>query len=214
MILVGSWRLSTRTRGPRRGGPSARHVETVCERNCNAERTAGFDERAPPKRAGTFRERSWDNCLRQRAGTQHPAGAVSSDGKDLTRGGNQPHNPDVVAWRRKIAGMFVLLASVSFAGSTCDGWQASASGRMACCADEEHPCSQLAADACCGSAELRQHATQSAAMPAPITALPLAAFPSILEHQPDLREALVDLPSPRMLGSPPETHLLLTVFLI
>ena len=85
---------------------------------------------------------------------------------------------------------------------------------MACCADEDHPDSQVAADACCGTAELRQHATSSSVIPAPMTSLPPAAFPGVVLPAPDLREGLLQLPVAHLLGSPPDTHLLLSVFLI
>lgn len=107
-----------------------------------------------------------------------------------------------------------MLASVSFAGSVCDGWQASGTERMACCADDDHPCSQVAADTCCGTAEPRQHATGSAVAPMLTTSLLPAAFASFVLPEPDLGESLLGLPSPRVLGSPPHTHLLLSVFLI
>ena len=115
--------------------------------------------------------------------------------------------------RRLFASVFVVLASVSFAGSVCDGWQASAMERMACCEDEDHPCTQVMADACCGIGEQRQHGTTP--LPAPLAGSPLipCAFASITPA-PDRRALSLHLTSLRVLGSPPDTHLLLSVFLI
>ena len=120
----------------------------------------------------------------------------------------------MVPRRRLSALLFVVLASVSFGGSVCNGWQASGMERMACCADEDHPCSQVAADTCCGTTEQRQHATADAALPALNTSLLPCAFASFVLPEPDFRERHVNLPSPRVLGSPPDTHVLLSVFLI
>jgi hypothetical protein len=85
--------------------------------------------------------------------------------------------------------------------------------RMACCADDEQPCTQTSADTCCATAEQRQHAT---AWATPVQGSPLVVFTFTPLVPPDLDRDVSHLlaASPPDLGSAPPTHLLLSVFLI
>jgi len=84
---------------------------------------------------------------------------------------------------------------------------------MACCAHEDRPCSRVAAGVC-GTVEQRRYATAAAAMPELASPRLLCALALPVLPEPDLRESLVGRPSAHVLGSPPHTHLLLSVFLI
>jgi hypothetical protein len=120
-----------------------------------------------------------------------------------------------VAYRRRsVLGLllvFVFAASATLA--PCGGWQASAKARMACCAGGDHECSQARADDCCVAGEQRQHGETFANG---ATLIPRPAFVSVLVSAP-LAEAVRGTASSRsgyLVGSPPDTHLLLSVFLI
>ena len=113
-----------------------------------------------------------------------------------------------------IASVFVLLTCVSFASSVCSGWRASGMARMACCADEEQPCTQVSAETCCGTAEQQQYATVSPTPLAPHSPLALFVFAPLITSGPDRDVGSFAVAAPRVLGSPPPAHLLFSVFLI
>lgn len=112
--------------------------------------------------------------------------------------------------------MAVLLAAmiVSLSWlSPCGGWDASADARTACCAGAEHQCADLA-DECCAAGEQRQHGESSGpalhGLPSPLP----VAFPPLSIAQGGTSPVGRLIPSHVPLGSPPDPHLLLSVFLI
>jgi hypothetical protein len=110
--------------------------------------------------------------------------------------------------------VLVLLSGGSL-GAACVGWSDSAMTRMACCHGEGHQDTQAAADRCCAMGEQRRTGespgTTAAAAPQALAlpAFPHPAIPSVEWLAPRIGWD-VDLP----VGSPPHTHLLLSVFLI
>jgi hypothetical protein len=101
----------------------------------------------------------------------------------------------------------VLFGNV--AAIECEGWQTSASDRMACCAKAQHPCSdQLSADQCCGASELAKQPTEAGST----TASPPLAATAV----PTFLAALWIAPPVALFVDPPQSlpHLRQTVLLI
>jgi hypothetical protein len=110
--------------------------------------------------------------------------------------------------------LLVAAFAANAALSLCGGWEASAQARAACCGGVKHECSQARADDCCIAGEQRQHSETSSvtlhAVAAPVAAsvTHVAAPPARLFRATAFGRS--DVPP----GSPPDTHLLLSVFLI
>jgi hypothetical protein len=108
-----------------------------------------------------------------------------------------------------------LSLATLFCGATlslCAGWHPSRSVRMACCTTSGQKCSQVIADSCCAAGEQQRHAE---------TVLQLAPVPVLMPLP--IQSAMAQLPIAAASwlpvvtsdpGSPPATHLLLSVFLI
>jgi hypothetical protein len=110
--------------------------------------------------------------------------------------------------------VITLLAGGSIS-AVCSGWTASTMDRMSCCQGEGHDGTQAAADSCCAMGEQQRGGTTPgaafhAAVPVPaMMSFPPLAIPSVQWIVDRMRWA-TDAP----IGSPPPTHLLLSVFLI
>lgn len=133
----------------------------------------------------------------------------------MTAQGGRAHNRAVAPRQSSV---HLLLLVVAFAANAalapCGGWQASPEARMACCAEATPPCSQAHADDCCVAGEQRQHGETFAGLAQPIvpmqsTLLGFVNTASVIRS----RVGVVSR-SARLLGPPPDTHLLLSVFLI
>jgi hypothetical protein len=119
--------------------------------------------------------------------------------------------------RAQVAALSVILALLSGGslGAACVGWSDSAMARMTCCHGEGHGETQAAADSCCVMGEQRQggdRPTNAANISLPIPAVvsfPPLAVP-LVQWLTERASWSTDLP----VGSPPDTHLLLSVFLI
>jgi hypothetical protein len=131
----------------------------------------------------------------------------------LTAQGGRAHNR-AVAHRHKLVHLFLVV--IAFAANAalapCGGWQPTAEARMACCAGAM-PCAQADADNCCVAGEQRQHGETfgliaHAIVPGPGTML------AFVNTAPVAYARAVMSRSARPLGPPPDTQLLLSVFLI
>jgi hypothetical protein len=111
-----------------------------------------------------------------------------------------------------IVGVLLYCGSV---GAGCSGWDTSAMARMSCCHGEGHDRTQAAADSCCAAGEQRRSgdlpgAVLSTVCPVPvIVSFPGLAVPFVARPS-DRPSWDISLP----VGSPPDTHVLLSVFLI
>ena len=111
-----------------------------------------------------------------------------------------------------------IVAALLWSGSAgvgCSGWDTSAMARMSCCHGEGHDHTQAAADSCCAAGEQRR----SGDLPSATISL-VPSVPAIISF-PELAVPLIQRPSDRPsgdmdvpVGSPPDTHVLLSVFLI
>ena len=119
--------------------------------------------------------------------------------------------------RMQLAALAIIAALLcgGSVGAGCSGWDTSAMARMSCCHGEGHDHSQAAADGCCAAGEQRRSGDL------PTTALSLVSSIPVVVSFPELAVPLVqrlsDRPSWDMslpVGSPPDTHVLLSVFLI
>jgi hypothetical protein len=125
----------------------------------------------------------------------------------------------MLAWRSDarlvaLALVMTLLAGGSLA-AVCSGWTASAMARMSCCQGEGHDGTQAAADSCCAIGEQqRGGAAPDLAFHAPAPVPAVVSFPPLAipatQWIVDRTRWVSDVP----LGSPPVTHVLLSVFLI
>jgi hypothetical protein len=132
----------------------------------------------------------------------------------LTAWGDRGHNPCVAYRRRSVLAVLLVFA---FAGSAtlapCAGWQTSAKARMACCAEEDHECSQARADDCCAAGEQRQHGETAGVAIHGLTAAPVTAAVHVVA--PVLAGLRAGSPrSDTRFGSPHDTQILLSVFRI
>ena len=100
-------------------------------------------------------------------------------------------------------------------GAGCSGWDTSAMARMSCCHGEGHDHTQAAADGCCAAGEQRRSGDL------PSAALSLVSSVPVIVSFPETDVPLLQRPSDRPgwdiylpIGSPPDTHVLLSVFLI
>jgi hypothetical protein len=125
----------------------------------------------------------------------------------------------MLSWRsraRLVA--LVLVMTLLVGGSTgveCSGWTASAMARMSCCQGEGHDSTQAAADSCCAMGEQqRGGAAPGLAFHAPAPVPAVVSFPPLaipdVQWVIDRTRWTTDVP----MGSPPATHVLLSVFLI
>lgn len=139
-----------------------------------------------------------------------------------------PHNPRFVGVMRSVASVLVLVAILaSQASAFCDGWQASAEARMACCAEggncgmHESSAStagtgartQAAADECCAASESDDskapRSTVSIQSPAIAVRLPVDLTPAATSGI-HVWYAYSAVSPPRHVS----THILLSVFLV
>lgn len=133
----------------------------------------------------------------------------------LTAQGSRAQNRAVAYSHRSVHAVLLVLAfAANGALAPCGGWEALAKARMACCAGEDHPSSQAQADDCCAAGEQRHHSetmglTLHATVPPPTSAVIVFGASPIVRFQ-GINSSHAD----RVLGSPPLTHLLLSVFLI
>jgi len=132
----------------------------------------------------------------------------------LTGAGCKLHNWNVALCHRPVHGLLLVVAfAANLALAPCGGWQSSAQARMACCVGADHACSQARADDCCAAGEERQHGETAGGPIQALTAPPaVVALPIIASVTPiwEARAFRPDVPR----GSPPDTHILLSVFLI
>ena len=133
----------------------------------------------------------------------------------LTAQGGRAQNRAVAV---RHCSVHVLLLVIAFAANAalapCGGWQASAKARMVCCAAGDHECSQARADDCCVAGEQRQH-SETSGVPAPALTTSQTAVAVYLGTPPDGPAPGARVPRAEYpIGSPPDTYLLLSVFLI
>ena len=118
-----------------------------------------------------------------------------------------------MAFRRLLAPLLIVLTCVSLPGSLCSGWLSSGTAPIPC-PHEKHPCPETVTDACCGADEQPQATMSVVASVLTSTPLVPCGIEPFVAPAPSARTGGVSVSSPRVLGSPPDTHLLFSVFLI
>lgn len=119
--------------------------------------------------------------------------------------------------RMQLAALAITVALLcgGLIGARCSGWDTSAMARMSCCHGEGHDQTQAAADGCCAAGEQRRSGELPGAALSLVSSAPVViSFPELaipLTQRPSDRPSWdIDLP----IGSPPDPHVLLSVFLI
>lgn len=119
--------------------------------------------------------------------------------------------------RMQLAALAIIAALLcgGSVGAGCSGWDTSAMARMSCCHGEGHDQTQAAADGCCAAGEQRRSGDLPGAALILVSSTPVVvSFPELaiplIQRSSDLPSWDIDLP----IGSPPDTHVLLSVFLI
>jgi hypothetical protein len=124
------------------------------------------------------------------------------------------YNHGVTLSRRLIGASLLLGLLTGRCLNPCAGWAFSQEARMACCAKPDGDNSQSSADACCAVTEQRRNADSSPSAPAATLLSPVAGL-SLFAVLPDPQSCVECSRSQHEhAGSAPDTHLLLSVFLI